>query len=59
MIDSLFLLVELASLILFLFAVSRGAKLPKNGNLGVFSYEEDPDRQQLTAESGKKGGQRA
>lgn len=42
MIDSLFLLVELAVLVLFLSAVRRGAKLPKGGDLGMFAYLEDP-----------------
>lgn len=40
MIDSLFLLVELVLLILFLLFVSRGVKLSKGCDLGVFSYRE-------------------
>ena len=55
MIDSLFLVVELAVMVLFLLAVRRGAKVPKTGDLGIFAYREDSTTSAQPTVNGKKG----
>ena len=59
MIDSLFLLVELAALVIFLSAVRRSAKLPKTGGLGIFAYLEDAAVKTLSTVPKKKGNSHA
>lgn len=54
MIDSLFLLVELVFLIIFLFFVRRGVKLPKSTDLGFFSYRENTSESTPIVKKNKK-----